>query len=211
MRRQLTVREWLLIAVLGIILLVAGYISLFYIPMTSERDRCISEAESCRLEMEALQTRVDDKHRMERELDEIFAANPNPLSIAPYDNLQPVMHELNGTLSTAREYSLNFGTVDATQTVVRRQIAMNFTTDSYASAKEVLRKLHDSAYRCMLDNINISIGRGDGTVDLISLSYGMDVESGVNVSGTIVFFEYQEKPPAPAGTTAAPEETGEEK
>lgn len=206
MRRQLTVREWLLLALLGVILLVSGYISLFYIPMTSERDRCIAEAEDCRMQTEALQVRVEDKQRMERELEEIFAANPDPRSIAPYDNLKPVMNELNGMLATTREYSLNFGTVDASQPVVRRQISMNFTVGSYAAAKEVLQKLHDSAYRCMLDNVIINlVQRSGGEAGLDAWWYwgGEGDDGGVSVGGTIVYFEYQKNVPPPAGQTEA--------
>ena len=194
MRRQLTVREWLLLALLGVILLVSGYISLFYMPMTSERDRCIAEAENCRMQTEALQVRVEDKKRMERELEEIFAADSDPRSIAPYDNLKPVMHELNGTLATTREYSLNFGTVDASQPIVRRQISMNFTVDSYAAAKDVLQKLHDSDYRCMLDNVTINFGQRSGDeawIDAWWYRGGEGDEGGVSVNGTIVYFEYQ--------------------
>lgn len=197
MRRQLTVREWLLLALLGVVLLISGYMTLFYIPMTSERDSCISEAETCRLETEALQVRLEDKRRMERELEAIFAANPDPVGIAPFDNLKPVMHELNGTLSLTRNYSLNFGTVDASQPIVRRQISISFSVGSYATAMRVLQELHDSAYRCMLDNISISFDRSswngaepdywwnwnDNDVD--------DSNGNVSVSGTIVFFEYQ--------------------
>ena len=194
MRRQLTVREWLLLALLGVILLVSGYISLFYMPMTSERDRCIAEAEDCRMQTEALQVRVEDKQRMERELKEIFAADPDPRSIAPYDNLKPVMHELNGTLATTREYSLNFGTVDASQPIVRRQISMNFAVGSYAAAKEVLQKLHGSDYRCMLDNVTINLGQrsgGEAEIDDWWNRGGEGDEGSVSVGGTIVYFEYQ--------------------
>ena len=53
MRRQLTTREWMLLALLGVILLVSGYMLLFYIPQTTERDRCIGETEACRTEIEA--------------------------------------------------------------------------------------------------------------------------------------------------------------
>ena len=41
----------------------------------------------------------------------------------------------------------------------------------------VLRQLHDSAYRCMLDDVSISIGEGD--------------DGNVSVSASLVFFEYQ--------------------
>ena len=46
MRRQLTTREWMLLALLGVILLISGYMLLFYMPQTAERDRCLGETES---------------------------------------------------------------------------------------------------------------------------------------------------------------------
>ena len=165
MRRQLTTREWMLLALLGVILLVSGYMLLFYIPQTTERDRCIGETEAC---------------RMERELEALFSAETPPLSIADYDNLQPVMFELNSILASTADYSLSFSTVDASQAIVRRSISMSFTTGSYESAKAVLQQLHDSAFRCMLDSVNISIGQGERDTVL--------------VSGSIVFFEYQAEP-----------------
>ncbi len=64
---------------------------------------------------------------------------------------------------------------------------MSFTCGSYDSAKGVLEKLHDSSYRCMLDNLNVSLG-----------SYSRNnfwdedyYDNSVVVSGNIVFFEYQ--------------------
>ena len=184
MRRQLTAREWMLLALLGVILLVSGYMLLFYMPMTTERDSCISQTETCRTEIEAAQLRLEEKHRMERELEELFAAEVPPLSIADYDNLQPVMFELNSILASAQDYSLSFSTVDTSQIIVRRSISMNFTTGSYESAKVILQQLHDSAFRCMLDSISIGIGQGEWDA--------------VSVSGNIVFFEYQASPQAPA-------------
>lgn len=202
MRRQWSVREKLLLALLIVILVISGYISLFYMPMTSERDRCIGEAEQCRIQTEAAQVRLEDKRRMERELEEIFSGDTAPVSIASYNNLQPVMRELNEILRLARNYSLNFGTVDASQTVVRRQISISFTTDSYASAKEVLSRLHDSAFRCMLNNISVSLGRRneDRWDPGFWLDSWDDWDGDVAVSGTIVYFEYQENSLASAET-----------
>lgn len=180
MRRQLTAREWMLLGVLGVLLLVSGYMLLFYMPQTAERDRCIGETENCRMETEAARIRLEEKNRMERELEELFSAEVPPLSIADYDNLQPVMFELNSILAGTENYTLTFGTVDNSQSIVRRSISMTFTTGTYKSAKAVLQQLHDSAYRCMLDSVNISLGQGEG--------------DSVSASGNIVFFEYQADP-----------------
>ena len=180
MRRQLTAREWMLLGVLGVLLLVSGYMLLFYMPQTAERDRCIGEAENCRVETEAARIRLGEKERMEKELEELFSAEIPPLSIPDYDNLQPVMFELNSILASTEDYSLSFSTVDASQPIVRRSISMSFTTGTYESAKAVLQRLHDSAYRCMLDGVNVSLGQREG--------------DSVSVSGNIVFFEYQADP-----------------
>lgn len=177
MKRQLSARELILIGMLLVLILVGGYVLLFYMPMNSELDRLAQEQASCEDQLQVAQVQLEDKHRMERELEEIFAANPNPLSIAPYDNLQPVMFELNGVLQSTPEYTLSFGTVDTEESIVRRRIQLTYTSGSYESAKQVLQQLHDSAYRCMLDDVSISIGEQD--------------ESGVSVNASLVFFEYQ--------------------
>lgn len=205
MRRELTAREWMLIGVLGILLAISGYILLFYNPMTSERDRCISETETCKMQTEAANLRIADKHRMELELEELFAAEVPPVGIPDYENLKPVMFELNSILSGTQNYNLSFSTVDASQTIVRRSIAMTFTTDSYASAKAILGQLHDSGYRCMIDNVSISFSNGGYRVgwwgDLWGDS-GEYIEGNVSVNATIVFFEYQKEVQTPAAEAA---------
>lgn len=175
MKRKLMPREWMLLGVLAALVVIAGYIMLFYMPTTSARDAALAEAESCRQDTETARVRLEEKLRMEQELEEIFAQNPNPLALADYDNLQPVMVELNTILAGTDTYSLSFATVDTSESIIRREISINYTSDSYNAAKNVLQQLHDSTYRCMLNNIAIS---------------GMlDTEGTTTVSGSIVFFE----------------------
>ena len=176
MKRKLTPREGMLLGVLAVLVLVVGYIMLFYRPTTDARDAALAEAESCRQQTQAAQIRLAEKQRMERELEELFARNPDPLALADYDNLQPIMVELNSILAGANNYSLSFATVDATQSIIRREISISYTCDSYDAAKAVLQRLHDSMYRCMLNNVTVSGGRDGGSA---------------SVSGSIVFFECQ--------------------
>ncbi len=184
MRRQLTAREWMLLALLGVVLVVSAYVMLFYMPMKSERESCLAQAEECRTQTEAARLRVEEKRRMERELEELFAGDAQPLGVPDYDNLKAVMFELNSILAASQDYSLTFSTVDASQTIVRRNISISFTCAGYDAAKAILQQLHDSAFRCMLDSVSLS----------------MDNEQGdVSVNGNIVFFEYHAAP-APAGT-----------
>lgn len=177
MRRKLTAREWMLLGVLAILVVVSGYVMLFYLPVTTQRDSALEGTEICRMELEAARIRLTEKQRMERELKELFSRESEPLSLAPYDNLQMVMVELHTILEAAEDYSLSFGTVDAGEPIVRRSISLNYTAGTYDAAKTILQRLHDSAYRCMLDSV--------------SLSMGQEAEGPVSVTGTIVYFEYQ--------------------
>ena len=177
MKRKLAPREWMLLGVLAILATASAYVMRFYMPVTSARDTALAETESCRQQIEAAQLRLTEKQRMERELEEIFAQDENPLGLADYDNLQPVMWELNTILATAQNYSLSFAAVDDSQSVVRREISVSFTCDGYDTAKNILQQLHDSMYRCMLNNISISLGQSSG--------------GSVSISGSIVYFECQ--------------------
>lgn len=176
MKRRLTVRELALLGVLAAILLVSGYVMLFYLPVTSELDRLESETELCRTQLAAAQQRAEEKQRMQRELEELFAQPEPPLGMPAYDNVQQVMFELNAILASAEEYALSFGTVDAGESIVHRRISLSFTSGSYDQAKAVLQQLHDSVYRCMLDDLRLSLDS--------------EQQEGVTVSGSIVFFEY---------------------
>ena len=176
MKRQLSSREIFLLGILLLIGVVGGYLTLFYMPMTQELESLQNEKITCEEQLNLVIAQAEEKQRMEKELDEIFAANPNPVGLAPYDNQKMVMFELNSILQSTEEYYLSFGTVaegDGTG-IVSRQISLNFTTASYEEAKDVLTSLHDSAYRCMLDDLNISLD-----------------EEKTAVSTTLVFFEYQ--------------------
>ena len=177
MKRKLSPREMMLLGVLAILVIVVGYITLFYMPTTEARDTALAETETTREQTAAAQVRLAEKQRMERELEEIFARNANPLALADYDNREAVMRELNLILAATQNYSLSFAPVDASQSIVRREISINFTCGSYDAAKGVLQQLHDSAYRCMLNNVTISRGRGDN--------------DSATVSGSIVYFECQ--------------------
>lgn len=176
MKRKLTAREWVLLVILALIALVSAYVMLFYIPTTNARDAARAEIEDCETQLDALQVRLAEKRHMEQELKKIFAENDNPRGLADYDNQKAVMLELNSILVVAEDLDLTFSTPDISEGVVRREISIKFKCGGYAAARDILQRLHDSQYRCMLDSVEISDEEND---DMIS------------VSGTIVFFECQ--------------------
>ena len=103
MKRKITAREWLLLGILAVILAASAYVMLFYLPVTSARDDALAEAETYQAQIETARLRVAEKRRMEQALEEIFAREETPLGLPDYDNLQPVMVELNTILAPARD------------------------------------------------------------------------------------------------------------
>lgn len=177
MKRRLTSREMVLLGILVVLMVISAYILWFYTPVTERIEGYKAYIADTEDELLLVQARVEEKRHMEHVLEEIFSGNEAPLSIAPYDNLKQVMFELNGILSRTQDYTLNFGTVDTEESIVRRSISMHFSAGDYASAQAVLQALHDSQYRCMLDDVTISME---------------DAGEPVSVDAVIVFFEYQQ-------------------
>ena len=137
-KRQLTVREKLLLGLLAVTALVSGYLMLFYNPMLQKRDRMRAEIETCQSQLELAQIRVAEKQRMERELKELFEKDPPPRSLAPYDNSQAVMLELHGILSAAEDYSLAFSTVEAEESIANESKARSLLRDK-VTEEEIAR------------------------------------------------------------------------
>ena len=208
MRRRLTAREVTLLIILLVLLLFAAYYLLFYVPTQQKMDDLqgqIAETESI---IEAEQARLARKQAMEKELEEVFAGDPDPVSMAPFDNSRNVMHQLNSILSAASDYSLNFSNASPGEggDFVRRDISMNFTCPNYAAARSILQQLHDSQYRCMLDSVSVTERESGGTTGP-SWLYDDDQEENaktpeddieVDVTATIVFFEYVDPGDAPS-------------
>lgn len=209
MKRKLSSREIVLLVILLVLVLVSGYYLWFYVPMQERQTDLEGQIQDTRSQIEVDRVRVERMQEMERELEEIFANDPDPVSMAPYDNVQNVMFELNSILSETEDYSLNFSTVDAAgeDGIVRRAISLQFQCGGYDSARAILQELHDSPYRCMFDDLSITVSertRSDGTfhIGLWWLDAGTESETGreepvqdttVSVSATIVFFEYQKE------------------
>ena len=208
MRRKLTPRETALLILLLILALGSAYYLLFYTPTTQEIETTETRIADTLDQISADQLRLAQKQQMQEELDAIFAADPDPVSMAPYDNSRNVMHELNAILENTQDYSLSFAsvTVDEDSDVVRRDISLTYTSTGYSAALDILQKLHDSQYRCLLNNVAISLKERSheggwwynllmGSVDSVpDTETSMDEYSDVTVTATLTFFEYTDGP-----------------
>ena len=104
--------------------------------------------------------------------------------VATYDNFKSEAALLNSIfVPLAEKYNYSFQTPVATDDTVRRTISINFTTANYRVCRDILQKLHDSKYRCMISDITIS------ATDKSSNSYLTLLTSPINCNLSVTFYE----------------------
>ncbi len=215
MRRTLSPRETALLILLIVLALGSAYYMFFYMPTTEQIDLTQNSIYTTQDLISADQLRLAQKQQMQEELDAIFAADPDPVSMAPYDNSRNVMHELNAILENTQDYSLSFASVnvDSDSDVVRRNISLTYTSSGYSAALDILQKLHDSQYRCLLNNVSIALKPRSheggwwynvlmDSVDSVPDTNATDEYSDVTVTATLTFFEYTDGTVEPGADNA---------
>lgn len=180
--RKLSLRERVLLLLLAVIALVSGYILLFYMPTTQRMEALNTQLAQTQELSAQLDTKLASQQQMQNQLNQLADQGSQIPYMPAYDNLQAVMVELHTILAGCQEYSLSFQSEAGENHVFYRHVSIPFTCSSYEQAKEILQKLHDSALRGLLEDVQLS-QRENGAV---------------NVAATITFFEYQENTPSEA-------------
>lgn len=173
--KKFSIRERVLLLLLAIIAVVSGYVLLFYMPTTQRIESLNAQIAQSQELADQLDAKLATQQQMQTELEQLSAQGSQVPYMPAYDNLQAVMVELNTILAGCQEYSLSFQSEQGEDHVLYRRVSIPFSCGSYEQAKEILQKLHNSAQRGLLGDVQLS-QQENGTV---------------NVSATITFFEYQ--------------------
>lgn len=105
--------------------------------------------------------------------------------VVTYNNLKAEINELNDIFGKAEDFSFGFDQAVATDDAVRRSVNASFTALSYEEAKAMLQQLHDSPYRCLIQDVNIS----STTVEDVEGDEENLADGPVAVSFTVTFYE----------------------
>ncbi len=179
-KSKLTARETIMLVFLVVLLIGVGYYMGFYTPLQNELASISAQTADAQSQIAASMGKVEKMDEMQAELDEILARPADEITeIAPYDNKEVVLNQLYGILGRTADYSLNF--IDPTvedDGTVRRNISMSFTCGNYDAAKQVIKDLTDSQWRCLVSNLAINSANGNLMADAVT------------VTATITFFEH---------------------
>ena len=155
-------REIILILALVLVLVGLLYYRFVYLRISSEVDQYDTADLEAQIQMDQLQ--LIEWEKMQNEIDTIGKVSTS--SLETYDNQKNEINLLNDIFEPVIRYNFSFEKPVATGDTVRRNVSVSFTTIDYPSALDIITKLHNSKYRVLIRDINIS--PGDLTADYLS-------------------------------------------
>lgn len=177
-KTKITARDLMMLVVLILILIGAGYYLLFYTPLQNDLKAIDAQCVQTDADIQTAVNKRVEMEKMQAELDIILQRPKIELTeIAPYDNKEVVLNMLYSILGRATTYSLSFEdpTINADGTV-RRNVSVSFSCKDYDSAHVIIQRLNQCKWRCMVNNLSVT---GDENIRL----------SPVSVNMTFTFFE----------------------
>ncbi len=152
-------------------------------------------------ELNVAQARATQIAQMEKTIEENTGKYKG--DVAVYNNLANEVREMGRIMDgRADSVSLTWNDPALTDTTVRRDVNVSFHADGYAQMMAVLNALNTCKYRCILKDVSVSAGGGDG-------KGGIAGGSDVNVSLTVTFFETIEGASSTAGLVLPQSDDGE--
>ena len=154
MKKTASTRDLILVAVL--IVALAYYFGIQR-PITNQTDELNAEKATIESDITIAQTQVQLKKKMENELSAILeAADGEPDALPVYDNINNVILEMNSIFGKSKDYSISFNGETEENSVVRRDIRVSFTVDSYRTAIEKLTSIDQSTNRYLIRDVSIT-------------------------------------------------------
>ena len=153
--RNFTSREKVLLVVLSIILLGLLYFLLIDRPVRNGLIEAQNDKEQLQMERDMLNLKIAQLESMEMELDELVHSDKVSI-MASYNNSKEEIRFLNDILAGTLQYTVDFSGVTRDGDQIRRDFSLEFTAKNYADACEVLNKLNNSHYRCLIGTVIVS-------------------------------------------------------
>lgn len=207
MKKSLSTREIILIALLVIIAIVGAYMIFWYTPMAEKTNAAKVQAEELQNQVADSEIKLIRLNQMTSELQKLKNSGKETHAIGKYNNLNNEIDELNDILNKTNNFKLAFGDADVSDSVVKRTVTLSFTSNNYAEAKAVLTDLANSENRCMITDLKVNNSAAAATASLSVATGGVNatgpnVSTGssnstsseqVSVTASLVYFEYQER------------------
>jgi len=175
--RDFTLKEKLLLVLLGLILVGLAYYQFVDRPVREALEIAHAEADSLSTELQTVEAKLEKMRRMRAELDDVTAGG-TASEMGSYNNSKAEISMLNDVLSEALQYSITFANVTRSGDQIRRNFTLQLTTDNYETMEHIVSTINASHYRCLIGDLRCTA------------THDRDVLDGnITASGTATFFE----------------------
>lgn len=178
--RSFTKREKIILLVLVLFLVAGFYFLVIHYPVTNRLEEIAAEKLEVEDQTNAAIAKGQVYIRMKNELNEIMSLPLDKLTVMPtYDNTQALWFYYRSIFVDVAP-DLRFSDPKISGRIATRSMTFSFTAENYDIAKETLKQLTGTGFRCLLQNVTITPGDGNLADDALK------------VSGTIIFYELVE-------------------
>ena len=153
--RDFTVREKVMLIILSLILLALAYYRFVYIPCNDAIDKAHADRDMLQMELLGAMTKEAQLRKMKAELDSLGELQETS-RMDSYNNSKAELSLLNGILESADDYAVSFANVTRDGDQIRRNFSLQFTTGSYDAAEQIIARLAESEYRCLIGDMQYS-------------------------------------------------------
>lgn len=187
LNRSFSAREKVLLLILAIVVVVGAYYFLVVKNVADTLAANQTELEEVQAQIDAQTALAQARTRMESELSELGDGQSLP-EVAVYDNIRNELNELNGLMSSAASYDLTFDQPRLDGDLVRRDVKVSFTVPDYRSALDMVSKLENGSYRCLVNDFTLTgkllaDGSVDGVAATLDVTYLETTKGSANLSG----------------------------
>lgn len=177
--REFTLRERVLLLILGAIIIAMVYYLLVDEPVRSGIKSANASKEALAVQAAAVEQQLTNMHTWQAEMDKL-EGNGRPNSFMPsYNYSNEELDFLNETLAGTLDYYIGFNEITREGEQIRRSFALNFSSPGYQAAVEVIAALENSKVRCLV-----------GDFSIFPYENGTSLMSGpVTVNATATFYE----------------------
>lgn len=153
MSREFTTTEKILLVVLSIVLLGLLYYRFVFLTTEDSMRSMESQIETTQTELDLANARLNKLNKIENEL----AISDDYSRMESYNASKRETAFLNQVLAGVKDYAISFSDITRDGDQIRRTFTLQFVSDSYKDAVDVVDDLSHGDYRCLVDDIDYSL------------------------------------------------------
>lgn len=160
MSREFTRSEKILVVILAVVLFGLLYDKFVFQTTDSVVQSLKAEADTTQAELDIANAKLVKLEKMEAELDNMDYSDAFG-RMESYNNSKRETAFLNRVLADVSDYFISFEEVTRDKEQIRRSFSLQFVTNTYGEAVDVVRDLSYGEYRCLVDDINYSLAESN--------------------------------------------------